>query len=174
MCWVECVVEDGASVRGAVFTTGVCKVAGTVKTTRKVNFEINPIDPKKKKKKKIDHKHTPHYLGTMLTGLQTLLRDEQVLSPQLNGGFTIADMLDALPCSSSKATPTPTPVPGIGSSKPVPKPHVKRVRINPPSPPALPKPSAPVKADCAPVALDRRPPPSEAPTVSCSAPKHPS
>jgi hypothetical protein len=44
---VECVVEDGASVRGVVFTTGVCKVAGTVKTTRKVDFEINPIDPKK-------------------------------------------------------------------------------------------------------------------------------
>jgi len=45
-------VEDGASVRGAVFTTGACKVAGTVKTTQKVDFEINPIDPKKKKKKK--------------------------------------------------------------------------------------------------------------------------
>jgi hypothetical protein len=49
---VECVVEDGASVQGAVFTTGACKVAGTVKTTRKVNFEINPIDSKKKKEKK--------------------------------------------------------------------------------------------------------------------------
>jgi hypothetical protein len=47
---VECVVEDGASVRGAVFTTGACKVAGTVKTTRKVHFEINAIDSKKKKK----------------------------------------------------------------------------------------------------------------------------
>jgi hypothetical protein len=49
---VERAVEDGASVRGAVFTTGACKVAGMVKTTRKVDFEINPIDEKKKKKKK--------------------------------------------------------------------------------------------------------------------------
>jgi hypothetical protein len=123
---------------------------------------------------RIDHEHTPRYLGTMLTGLQTLLRDERVLSLNVDGGFTIADMLDALPRSSSKATPTLTPVPGIGSSKPVPKPHVKRVRINPPSPPAPPKPSAPAKADRAPVALDRRPPPSEAPAVSRSAPKRPS
>jgi hypothetical protein len=74
---------------------------------------------------RIDHEHTPRYLGTMLTGLQTLLRNERVLSLNVDGGFTIADMLDALPGSSSKATPTPTPVPGIGSSKPVPKPHVK-------------------------------------------------
>jgi hypothetical protein len=29
-----------------------CKVEGTVKTTLKVDFEINPIDTKKKKKKK--------------------------------------------------------------------------------------------------------------------------
>jgi hypothetical protein len=29
------------------------KVAGTIKITRKVHFEINAIDPKKKKKKKI-------------------------------------------------------------------------------------------------------------------------
>jgi hypothetical protein len=49
------VVDDGASVRGAVFTTGVCKVAGTVKTTRKVDFEINPIDSKKKKKKVVEY-----------------------------------------------------------------------------------------------------------------------
>jgi hypothetical protein len=49
---VERVVEDGASVGGVVFTTGACKVAGTVKTTQKVDFEINPIDTKKKKKKK--------------------------------------------------------------------------------------------------------------------------
>jgi hypothetical protein len=122
---------------------------------------------------RIDHEHTPRYLGTMLTGLQTLLRDERVLSLRIDGGFTIADMLDALPRSSSVAGPTPTPGPGIGSSKPVPKPHVKRVRINPPSPPAPPKPSAPAKADRAPVALDKRPPPSEAPAVSRSAPKRP-
>jgi len=120
---------------------------------------------------RIDHEHTPRYLGTMLTGLQTLLRDERVLSLNVDGGFTIADMLDALPRSSSKATPTPTLVPGIGSSKPVPKPHVKRVRINPPLPPAPPKLSAPAKADRAPVALDKWPPPSEAPTVSRFAPK---
>jgi hypothetical protein len=30
-----------------------CKVEGTVKTTLKVDFEINPIDPKKKKKKNV-------------------------------------------------------------------------------------------------------------------------
>jgi hypothetical protein len=47
------VVEDRISIQGAVFTTGTCKVAGTVKTTQKVDFEINPIDPKKKKKIKI-------------------------------------------------------------------------------------------------------------------------
>jgi hypothetical protein len=76
---------------------------------------------------RIDHEHTPSYLGTMLTGLQTLLHDERVLSLRINGGFSIADMLDALPRSSSVAGPTPTPVPGIGSTKPVPKPHVKRV-----------------------------------------------
>jgi hypothetical protein len=56
----------------------------------------------------------------------------------------------------------------------VPKPHVKRVRINPPSPPAPPKLSAPAKVDHAPVALDKQPPPLEAPAVSRSAPKCPS
>jgi hypothetical protein len=122
---------------------------------------------------RIDHEHTPRYLGTMVTGLQTLLHDKRVLSLRIDGGFSIADMLDALPRSSSVAGPTPTPVPGIGFTKPVPKPHVKRVQINPPSPPAPPKPSAPAKADRAPVALDKRPPPSEAPAVSRSAPKRP-
>jgi hypothetical protein len=123
---------------------------------------------------KIEHEHTLRYLGTMLTGLQTLLHDEHVLSLCINGGFTIADMLDALPRSANKATPTPIPGPGIGFTKPMPKLHAKRVRINLPSPPALPKPSAPAKADHAPVALDKRPPPLEAPAVSRSAPKRPS
>jgi hypothetical protein len=119
---------------------------------------------------RIDHEHTPRYLGTMLTGLQTLLRDERVLSLRIDGGFTITDLLDALPRSGRVASAIPTPGPG---NTPVPKPHVKRVRINPPQPPTVPKASAPAKADSAPPALDKRPPPSEAPAVSRTAPKRP-
>jgi hypothetical protein len=119
---------------------------------------------------RIDHEHTPRYLGTMLTGLQTLLRDECVLSLWIDSGFTIADLLDALPRSGRVASAIPTPGPG---NTPVPKPHVKRVRINLPQPPTVPKTSAPAKADSAPPALDKRPPPSEAPAVSRIAPKRP-
>jgi hypothetical protein len=36
---------------------------------------------------KLDHTETPRFMGTMLTGLQSLLRDERVLSLQVDGGF---------------------------------------------------------------------------------------
>lgn len=110
----------------------------------------------------INHSQTPRYLGTMLTGLQSLLRDSRYLSLQVDGGFSIADLLDSLPHTSREASTPPPPVPA-----PMPKPHVKRTRVSPPTPSLAPKQSAPAKAAAAPL-LNKRPPPSEAPAVSIS------
>jgi hypothetical protein len=63
----------------------------------------------------------------------------------------------------------PRPAWASDSVRPIPKPHVKRARVNPTAPPPS-KESAPAKAAAAPPALDKRPPPSEAPAVSRSAP----
>jgi hypothetical protein len=42
---------------------------------------------------KLDHAETPRFLGTMLTGLQSLLCNEKVLSLQVDSGFTIANVV---------------------------------------------------------------------------------
>jgi hypothetical protein len=42
---------------------------------------------------KIDHAETPRFLGTMLTGLQSLLRDKKVLSLKVDGGFTVTNLI---------------------------------------------------------------------------------
>jgi hypothetical protein len=44
-----------------------------------------------------DHAMVPQFLGIMLTGLQSLLQDQRYLSLQVDGGFSIANLLDALP-----------------------------------------------------------------------------
>jgi hypothetical protein len=109
----------------------------------------------------------------MLTGLQSLLRNEKVLSLQVDGGFTVANLLDSLPRTSPAALTRPAWA--SDSVRPIPKPHVKWTKVNPPVPPPPSKESAPAKAAVAPPALDKRPPPLEAPAVSRSAPaKRPS
>jgi hypothetical protein len=118
---------------------------------------------------KIDHAETPRFLGTMLTGLQSLLRDKKVLSLKVDGGFTVANLLDSLP-RAPVAAPS-LPAWASGSVRPVPKPHVKRTKVGPSNPPAIPKEAA----SAAPPALTKRPPPSEAPAVSRAGPaKRPS
>jgi hypothetical protein len=57
---------------------------------------------------KLDHAETPRFLGTMLTGLQSLLRDKKVLSLQVDGGFTVANLLDSL-LQTLSATPARPP-----------------------------------------------------------------
>jgi hypothetical protein len=107
----------------------------------------------------------------MLTGLQSLLRDPRFLSLQIDGGFSIADLLDSLPRSQREV---PAPPPHV-SAPSVPKPHVKRTRVSPPTPPTR-KQSAPAKASAKaaaaplPPALDKRPLPKEAPAVSIANP----
>ncbi|KAF7770975.1 hypothetical protein Agabi119p4_6949 [Agaricus bisporus var. burnettii] len=100
------------------------------------------------------HHQSARYLGTMLTGLQKIVRDERYLSLQVDGGFTVADLIEALPHRSSAAQP----------------PHPPRVKFNPPSPPAR-RASAPALADSAPPpTLSKRPAPSQAPAVSVHTP----
>jgi hypothetical protein len=118
---------------------------------------------------KLDHAETPRFLGTMLTGLQSLLRDEKVLSIQVGGGFTVANLLDSLP-RTSPAVPA-HPAWASDAIRPVPKPHVKRTKVGPSNP--LPKPRE--SATPAPPSLPKRPPPLEAPAVSRAGPaKRPS
>jgi hypothetical protein len=120
---------------------------------------------------KLDHAETPRFLGTMLTGLQSLLRDERVLSLQVDGGFTVANLLDSLP--RAPAVVPSRPAWASDAVRPVPKPHVKRTKVGPSNPPSKPKEAAPPKV--APPTLSKCPPPSEAPAVSRSVPaKRPS
>jgi hypothetical protein len=123
---------------------------------------------------KVDHACMPQFLGTMLIGLQSLLQDERYLSLQVDGGFSVANLLEALPCSQRKATaPPPPPRSAVSSSQPVPKPYAKQTKVNPPVPP--PKANVPLaKAAVAPPSLDKRLPPLEAPAVSLAAAKCPS
>jgi hypothetical protein len=122
---------------------------------------------------KLDHAETPRFLGTMLTGLQSLLRDKKVLSLQVDGGFTVANLLDPLLWTSPAALTRQAWA--LDLVQPIPKPRVKQTKVNPPVPPPLSKESAPAKAAVAPLALDKRLPPLEAPAVSRSAPaKRPS
>jgi hypothetical protein len=118
---------------------------------------------------KLDHAETPRFMGTMLTGLQSLLRDERVLSLQVDGGFTVANLLDSLP----RSTPAAALRPAWASDavRPVPKPHVKQTKVGPSNP--LPKPKEAALAG--PPALPKCPPPSEAPAVPRAGPaKRPS
>ncbi|KAF7773591.1 hypothetical protein Agabi119p4_5758 [Agaricus bisporus var. burnettii] len=116
------------------------------------------------------HHQSARYLGTMLTGLQKIVRDERYLSLQVNGGFTVANLIDALPHRSSAAQPPHPPrVPETGS-RPASKPPSKKVKFNPPSPLAR-RVSAPALADSAPPpTLSKRPALSQAPAVSVHTP----
>jgi hypothetical protein len=102
----------------------------------------------------------------MLTGLQSLLRDEKVLSLQVDGGFTVANLLDSLPWAP--AVVPSRPAWASEAVRPVPKPHVKRTKVGPSNPLPKPKEAAPPKV--APPTLSKCPPPSEAPAVSRSVP----
>jgi hypothetical protein len=118
---------------------------------------------------KLDHAETPRFMGTMLTGLQSLLRDERVLSLQVDSGFTITNLLDSLPQSTPAASLHPTWA--SNAVKLVPKPQVKQTKVGLSNP--LPKPKEAALA--APPALPKHPPPSEAPAVSRAGPaKRPS
>ena len=115
------------------------------------------------------HHQSARYLGTMLTGLQKIVRDERYFSLQVDGGFTVADLIDALPHRSSVVQPPHPPrVPETGP-RPTSKPPPKKVKFNPPSPLAK-KASAPASADSAPPILSQRPAPSQAPAVSVRTP----
>jgi hypothetical protein len=120
---------------------------------------------------KLDHAETPRFLGTMLTGLQSLLRDEKVLSLKVDGRFTVANLLDSLP--QAPAVIPSRPAWASDAVRPVSKPHVKRTKVGPSNPP--PKPKEAASAKVAPPTLSQHPPPSEAPAVSRSGPaKRPS
>jgi hypothetical protein len=115
---------------------------------------------------KIDHAETPRFLGTMLTGLQLLLRDKKVLSLKVDSGFTVANLLDSLPRAPVAALSLPAWA--TDAVRPVPKPHVKRTKVGPSNPQSKPKEAASAKV--APLSLSQRPPPSEAPAVSRTGP----
>ncbi|EKM79059.1 hypothetical protein AGABI1DRAFT_106672 [Agaricus bisporus var. burnettii JB137-S8] len=92
------------------------------------------------------HHQSARYLITMLTGLQKIVHDERYLSLQVDGGFTIADLIDALPDRSSVVQPTHPPRVQETGPRPTSKPPPKKVKFNPPSPLAK-KASAPASAD---------------------------
>ena len=118
----------------------------------------------------LNNPNTPKFLGTILIGLMNLTQDSKVRAISLDGDFTVQDCLDALP-RSSKGAPTPTPKPKEPASRQVPKPHVKRVKIEPA--PVSVESKDPVRAKKvtpAPPSLSKRPPPSEAPAVSVAKP----
>ncbi|EKM74181.1 hypothetical protein AGABI1DRAFT_133537 [Agaricus bisporus var. burnettii JB137-S8] len=116
------------------------------------------------------HHQSARYLGTMLTGLQKIVHDERYLSLQVDGGFTVADLIDALPHRSSAAQPPHPPRVPETSSRPASKPPPKKVKFNPPSPLAR-RASAPALADSAPPpTLSKRPAPSQALAVSVHTP----
>jgi len=120
---------------------------------------------------KTDHEENPRFLGTMLTGLQSLLRDKKVLSLKVDGGFTVANLLDSLPRAPVAASSLPAWA--SDAVRPVPKPHVKRTKVGPSNP--QPKPKEAASAKVAPPILSQRPPPLEAPAVSRAGPaKRPS
>jgi hypothetical protein len=118
---------------------------------------------------KLDHAETPRFLGTMLTGLQSLLRDERVLSIQVNSGFTVTNLLNSLP-RAPVVVPS-RPAWASDAIRPVPKPHVKRTKVGLSNP--LPKPKE--AALVTPPGPPKRPPPSEAAADSRASPaKRPS
>jgi hypothetical protein len=110
------------------------------------------------------HAMAPKFLSILLTGLQSLLRDEKYLSLQADGGFSIANLLDALPRSSTAAPSRPAWA--SDAVRPVPKPHVKRTKVGPTNPTPKPKKAA----SAAPPVLPKRLPPLEAPAVSHAGP----
>jgi len=112
----------------------------------------------------------PQFLGIMLTGLQSLLLDQRYLSLQVDGGFSIANLLDALPRTLRETSALPPRAIETGSCL-VLKPHVKRTKVRPPTPPKASAPASATKVP--PPILDKRPPPSEAPAVSQSSAKCP-
>jgi hypothetical protein len=93
---------------------------------------------------KVDHSRTPQFLGTLLTGLQSLLWDERYLTLQVDSGFSIANLLNSLPHSQQEVSTCPTWA--SDTIRPIPKPYAKRAKISQPTPPPKSKESPPAKA----------------------------